>query len=331
MHKAAMKTLPFVVLGAVLAAGSMAGANAGQLTGVVRDPSGAPASGVKVAVFPNWGPNQREVMTDAKGRYEISLSTQHFGSPDETACLIARDAGRNLAAAQEIEEGAAKLDLRLEPGLVVAGQVEDANGKPLSDATAQLFLWSGNRGFMFDNNPVRAGAQGRFEITALPPGRRYSLNITAKGYGSANQNIPQDAETNRVELPPSVLQVADHKLAGEVLDADDKPVAQVNVHMHGQGQPSGSVRTDDKGRFRFEEVCEGTVQLFANSQNAHGNARAEAGDTNVAHPSRREPILLLRRSPPTSFAQRQAAPRPCPRQPRRRCRRHTPADSALPV
>jgi hypothetical protein len=136
-------------------------------------------------------------------------------------------------------------------------------------------------GSQFDNNPIRTDAQGRFEISALPPGRKYSLDATAKGYGSANESIQEDAETNRIELEPCVLNVADHKLAGEVVDADEKPVARANVSMYGQGQPNGSVRTDDKGRFKFDEVCEGSVQLFANSQRANGSAQAQAGDTNV--------------------------------------------------
>jgi len=132
-----------------------------------------------------------------------------------------------------------------------------------------------------EGKAVRSDTEGRFEITAMPPGRKYSLDATAKGYGSANQNIQQDADTNRIVLEPCVLKVADRKLAGEVIDTDDKPVARANVYMYGQGQPNTSVRTDDKGRFKFDEVCEGSVQISASSRSAYGNARAEAGDTNV--------------------------------------------------
>jgi hypothetical protein len=107
------------------------------------------------------------------------------------------------------------------------------------------------------------------------------MNATAKGYGSASQNIEEPGETNRVELPPCVLKIADHKLAGEVVGEDEKPVIRANVYMYGQGQPNHSVRTDAKGRFKFDEVCEGTIQVSASARNAHGNTRAEAGDTNV--------------------------------------------------
>ena len=238
---------------------------------------------------------------------------------------------RNLAAAQDIEESTTTLDLRLEPGLVVAGRVEDVNGKPLSNATVRVYLWSGNSGSQFDDKPIRTDAQGRFEITAMPPGRKYSLDATAKGYGSANQSIQEDADTNRVELEPCVLKVADRKLAGEVVDAEEKPVARANVYMYGQGQPNGSVRTDDKGRFKFDEVCEGSVQLSASSQRAYGNTRAEAGDTNVVIRLGVNQSYSLPANAQASFAQRQAAARPGGGGAEQRCGSGRQAGLALPV
>jgi protocatechuate 3,4-dioxygenase beta subunit len=252
-----------------------------KIVGVVRDPSGAPVPGLELSVFPKWGQNAGGVQTDAMGRYEMAWNPQRFGGSQQAFCLIARDVARNVATAQDIEEGTTTLDLSLEPGLNVAGRVEDVNGKPLSNATVRVYLWSGNSGSQFDDKPIRTDAQGRFEVTAMPPGRKYSLDATAKGYGSANQSIQEDAGTNRIELEPCVLRVADHKLAGEVVDADEKPVARAHVSIKGQGQPNVSVSTDDKGRFQFNEVCEGPVQISVSSQSSYGNARAEAGDTNV--------------------------------------------------
>jgi protocatechuate 3,4-dioxygenase beta subunit len=252
-----------------------------KIAGVVRDPSGAPVAGLALSIFPNWGQNTGGSKTDAKGHYEMSWSPQRFGPAGGGSCLIARDVERNFATAQDIEESTASLNLQLEPGLVVVGRVEDVDGKPLRNATVRVFLWSGNSGSEFGDKPIRTDAQGRFEVTAMPPGRKYSLDATAKGYGSANQSIQEDAGTNRIELEPCVLKVADRKLAGEVVDAEEKPAVRANVYMYGQGQPNGSVRTDDKGRFKFDAVCEGTIQLSASAENTHGTARAEAGDTNV--------------------------------------------------
>ena len=123
---------------------------------------------------------------------------------------------------------------------------------------------------------------GQFEIPALPPGRKYGLVVSAPGCGQKMlNNVNASAEAGRMELDPFELKPANLKLAGQVLDADDKPVAGVNVILNGEGQPNGNTRTDREGRFRFEHVCEGTARLQANNQNSFGNISAEGGDTNV--------------------------------------------------
>jgi Carboxypeptidase regulatory-like domain len=184
-------------------------------------------------------------------------------------------------AAHEMDEGTTNLDLQLQPGLVVTGRIQDVEGKPLSNGLVRLTIWSGNNGWQW-GEPIKADAQGRFEIIALAPDQHYSFSGSAKGYGSGNQDLPAgDLETNRVELEPFVLPIADRRLAGQVLDADEKPVVGAWVYMYGQGQPNGSIRSDNQGRFAFDQVCEGQIQVSASAQSSYGSARAEAGDTNV--------------------------------------------------
>lgn len=271
-----------------------------KIAGVVRDPAGAPVAGLQLKVLPEWRANIGNVKTDAKGRYEMPWNPQRYSGQNETLCLIVRDPARNLAAAADLEEDTRTLDLRLEPGLTVTGRVEDVNGKPLTNGTVRVYFWSGNSGSQFDNKPFRADSQGRFEITALPPGRKYSADATAKGFGSANRQIEEgNAETNRIQLEPFVLKVANYRLAGQVVDADDKPVARAWVNMYGQDQPNGSIRADQQGRFKFDHVCEGSIQVSASSQRSYGSARAEAGDTNV----------VVRLGANESYSVREAAPK----------------------
>jgi len=253
-----------------------------MISGSVRDPGGAPVPGLRLMVFGGYaGGRANETVTDASGRYELTWEPQRYGRSDAAFALIARDVPRNLALAQEIDEDTRTMDLRLEPGLIVHGRVEDPNGKPLTNASVRLHLWSGNMGSQFGEQP-RTDACGQFEVTALPPDRRYSMDATAKGYGSANQQVQRDdTETNRVELPPFVLRVADRRLAGQVVDADDKPVGGANVYLYGEGQPNTSVRADNQGWFKYDQVCEGQVRLSVSHQNAYGNATADGGDTNV--------------------------------------------------
>ena len=179
------------------------------------------------------------------------------------------------------------LDLRLQPALTLSVKVRDAQGKPIPAATANLVVHAGNMAFSLNQAPAKADDQGVIEIKGLPQERRYSVTITAKGYGSANlQAQIGDTKTNRFEFPAVVLKAADRKLAGQVLGPDSKPVSGANVNMQGEGQPSDNTRTDAQGHFVFGAVCEGAVQLFANGQGGGGNymngqSQAQGGDTNV--------------------------------------------------
>jgi hypothetical protein len=201
---------------------------------------------------------------------------------DEQFSLIARDLERNLVVAEDMDEDTTTLDIQLQKGRVFAGRVETVEQKPIAGASITLFLWSGSVGSQLDGQRVKTDEAGRFEISALPPDRRYSLNATAKGYGSDSQEVEEiDTDTNRLELEPFVLNRADCFLAGIVVDVDEKPVARAHVYMYGEGQPNTSQTTDAEGRFRFDAVCEGLIQLSASAERSHGSASAEAGETNV--------------------------------------------------
>src|ERR1039457_5282926 len=77
---------------------------------------------------------------------------------------------------------------------------------------------------------MRGDAEGRFEIKALPRGRHYGVNVSAKGYGRVTRDVSQEAEGQRIELEPCELALADQRIAGVVLDSDDKPVANANIY-----------------------------------------------------------------------------------------------------
>ena len=252
-----------------------------KIAGVVHDPNGQPAAGIVVQLVGMNGPRNEPIKTDPNGKFELAWNPRQFaGQNNMTSCLLIRDVEHNLAVAQELEEDVTTLDLTLAPALTLAGRAE-AGGKPLTNATAQLVFWSGNRGMWLAGLAV-TNTPGQYEIPALPPGRRYGVIVSAPGYGqNQNNNLVISTEPGRQELDPVELKPANLKLAGQVLDADDKPVANTYVNMYGEGQPSGNTRADKQGRFHFDQVCEGPVRLSANSENSYGNITAEGGDTNV--------------------------------------------------
>ena len=252
-----------------------------KITGIVRAPDGKPAAGISVQLIGGGGPNGGELKTDADGKFELEWSQRQFvGQSDSTPCVLVRDSEHNLAAAEDLDEDTTNFDLKLAPALTLAGRVE-FEGKPVTNATAALVFWPGRSG-QWLQGLARTNTPGLYEIPALPPGRKYGVIVSAPGFGQLqNHNLEISADPGRQELDTVELKPANLKVSGQVLAADDNPVAGCYVNLNGNGQPNGNVRTDRQGRFTFDHVCEGMLQLSANSQSSFGNISAEAGDTNV--------------------------------------------------
>ena len=258
------------------------GAGPQEITGIVRQPNGRPAVGVPVRMVGAFGPATADVKTDAGGKFEMEWNQRQFGQNDTVLCILVRDVEHNLAVAQDIEEDTGPLDLKLAPGLTLAGRAE-CDGKPVTNATGSIIFWTGRSGMWLQGLArTNTPAPGQFEIPALPPGRKYGVVITAPGYGQRQiYDVSASADAGRQELDPVELKLANLKLAGQVLDADDNPIDGCSVNLSGDGQPNANVRTDRNGRFSFEHVCEGAVRLSANYQQSYGNISADGGDMNV--------------------------------------------------
>ena len=253
-----------------------------KIAGIVRRPDGQPAAELPVRVIGAGYFNPRgDAKTDANGKFEMEWSPRAFGQNDTTSCILIRDVDHDLAVAQDIDEDTGPLDLKLAPGLTLAGSAV-CDGKPITNASATLIFWTGRSGSHLPRFSRAAKGPGRFEIAALPPGRKYGLLVSAPGYGQkADYNVAAADEPGRMELDPYELKLANLKLSGQVLDADDKPVSGAQIMLNGDGQPNGNSRSDREGRFHFDHVCDGVVRLFVNARNSFANASAEGGDTNV--------------------------------------------------
>jgi uncharacterized GH25 family protein len=252
-----------------------------KLAGVVRYPDGQPATNLAIQIVGDYSMQQASFKTDSAGRFEIERpATQRFPGNDMTPCLFVRDAERNLAVAQDLEEETDTFELRLAPAVSFVVQVQ-SEGKPVTNATAAFVFWTGNSGMHLNNLKSRTNTPGQLEFAGIPTGRRYGLQVSATGYGGKYLDLTSSSdEAKRVELDPVELRRADRKLSGKLVDTDGKPVAGASMQIHGEGQPNANISTDREGRFSFD-VCEGPVTLFANSQNRFGNMSAEGGDTNV--------------------------------------------------
>lgn len=251
-----------------------------RLQGIVRRPDGQPAPGVEVRVVGSYGGSPGVTKTDSDGRFELPFNLQ-LGSLERSYCLLARDPERNLAIAEDVDEETGPLDVKLAEGITLAGRAE-CDGAPVTNATAALIFWTGRSGMHLTGLAVGTNTPGHFEIPALPPGRRYGVYVSAPGFGQKGvYTIEYEDGQKRVEMEPTELKPANLKLAGQVLDPNDKPVASASIHLSGDGQPSANTTSDRQGHFAFNNVCEGQVRLFASSRNMQGSVSAQGGDTNV--------------------------------------------------
>jgi protocatechuate 3,4-dioxygenase beta subunit len=277
-----------------------------RISGVVRDPSGAPAVGVPVSFHPGFYPGASEyteAKTDANGRYELILQQQSSGLFDfwngpmsMTNFIMARDLEKNLAAILEFAGSPSIVDLTLQPGITLSGSVKDIRGLPVSNATVEVSFLCGNSIRKMEERPTHGDSQGLFSVPALPQGRDYEVlnGVTAKGYGTAYGHVDaKNTKTNHYEFPAFVLKRANRKLAGRVMDINWKPLAGASVWFYGQGQPLDSTtNTDSKGNFVFDAVCNGPVTIYTSYQDpfdsdvfmrpvSGDDLEAQAGDTNI--------------------------------------------------
>lgn len=251
-----------------------------RVTGVVHEPDGRAAADAPIWMVGGGMGAGVAAKTDANGKFKVEWNPRRFGQGAATMALLVRDVEHNLAAAQDVEEDTGPVDLKLAPALTVVGSAE-CNGKPVTNATAALVFWAGQSGAWLQGL-AKSTTPGHFEIPALPPGRRYGIVVSAPGCGQQESyDIGASAEPGRQVLDPVELKLANLKLSGQVLDANDKPVEGAFVNLNGEGQPSAGAQTDSNGRFQFEHVCEGSARLFANARNSFGSATAQGGDTNV--------------------------------------------------
>ena len=245
-----------------------------QITGTVLDPEGKPVSDVRVTLFPNRG---KEKLTDAKGRFSLASESNPFG------IIMARHVGRHLAATLDLDEDTTSVAVRLKPAVTLAGHVTDTSGKAVTNAELEVTVRTEHRRHSL-GPPIAAAADGRFEIKALPTGPYYDVVVRAKGYGVAYEDLGKIVPMGRgqkCELKPFRLPMANRRIAGVVLDEEDKPAAGVSIYGQGDRQPDLNGVTDLRGRFSFDQVYAGAIRLFARGPTDHGDTFAESGDTNI--------------------------------------------------
>ena len=86
---------------------------------------------------------------------------------------------------------------------------------------------------------------------------------------------------DREEVGPIILKRPILSVSGIVVHPGGKPVADIPVHLWGQGQPKLESKTDAAGKFLFEKVCCGPVEISARNEVLFGKIETEGGAKNA--------------------------------------------------
>jgi hypothetical protein len=268
-----------------------------KITGVVRDEKGKPVNGVKLKVCPMGG--REDSTTDAEGKFEVRWDPGRWGERETVFCLVARHEQRNLAVVEEISRDIKRLDIKLKPGVNFEGKVIGPDGKGIANARINVMLRVSNWGSPIERNIARTDSQGNFQIRAIPAEHKYSIGVSAEGYGEnhSEQIITDDAVDNRLNVGTITLLVANLSVSGVVVDDEDKPVAGARISCYGDNQPSRRTQTDTYGKFTLEKVCAGRIRLSSNKSGTprlYGSIETEGGATDVR-------IVISQRSSSTRY------------------------------
>lgn len=262
-----------------------------NVRGVVRDPDGMPVAGARIRIV---GAGRQEAVSDEQGRFEIVWDRQLQFRDALTFCLLAQHEARNLAATMAIGREATALDVRLQACPALAGRLTDANGQGLTRGWAYVTLRVPNWGDTpLSEEVTRAGADGRFEIRAVPATGQCTLHTYAEAYGTKDTGVPvRTADGLSFNVGTLTLPPADLSISGRVLDARGNPVADATIYGWGEGQPLRlNAQTDAQGRFTLDHVCAGKVNLrvdanLGRGKHLRGQVLADAGATSVEITSR---------------------------------------------
>ena len=258
-----------------------------RISGIITDPEGKPLAGASLRIFPEN--HRQETTSDANGKFEIAWSPVQWGNQEEiTYVLVARHIERNLATVVDINEDTKTLNIKMKDGVTFTGKVVDANSNPLAESKIRITIWLSHYGASLHSgeSAVKTNAQGIYECKAIPESGKYSITAELDGYGQSNVQVQSDdAVEGRLEIEPLILKLATMSVSGIVVDDNNKPVADAQVYVYGQGQSQRRAKTDADGKFTIDKLVEGQININAQYNKAnvflHGYMNAEAGDKDI--------------------------------------------------
>ncbi len=179
-----------------------------NLSGVALDAAGSPVQGAQVCICPLG--RRPPATTDAEGRFATSYNVEEHGYTPPRQYIVARHVERNLATASELQPSEGLLVVTLEHAVTVKGRVLDEDGNGVRDAAVTLMFKGRGEltgSALVDGEP--SDSEGRWQMSAVPPGFAYEIYVEAEGYGPTQKDFILKADADEVtELGDMVIKSA---------------------------------------------------------------------------------------------------------------------------
>jgi peroxiredoxin/protocatechuate 3,4-dioxygenase beta subunit len=195
----------------------------GELTGIVRDPSGNPVAGALLFVgFDRYLSGAIKKTADTKGNFSL----KNLGLGENYLTISAPGFAPDFRTV--ITAANAALEVVLKPGKVIHGRVVDLTGKPVAGAEVS-YEGLADRNGIFNGRTIewktQTDANGKFTWNSAPE-KPVNLNITKSGYMALEWTRVETGTTNETTFTlgnPLTVQ-------GLVTDADTgQPIDKFKV------------------------------------------------------------------------------------------------------
>lgn len=224
-----------------------------SVNGIVLDPDGKPAAGAQI-IASDQNPNDEPIVTDSTGHFTIAAPG--LKRQDE---IRAKSGPLNTPTPYVYNgENPVTLQLAANNTCTITGRLKDPNGSPVAGASVSLQLWSTNDAQITDT--IKTDTNGQYAFPNSFANAKYTISITAQGYGSTFSD-PVHTEANpTVQMPTITMNPADSFVGGTVVDSKGNPVAGITV-TDSEVQTVHAT-TDKSGHFTLNGVPRNKTDIY---------------------------------------------------------------------